>query len=63
MAASADMDSSWWRAAGFTQFAAPVVIFLVALLGVPMVFGKLGLQFANIGGLAAIAGMALTVLT
>lgn len=63
MAASAEMNPNWWRATGFTQFAAPGVIFLAALLGLPMVFGKLGLQFANIGGLAAIAAMALTVLT
>jgi len=43
--------------------AAPFMVYAVALIGVPLAFGKLGLQFANIGGLAAIAAMALTVLT
>jgi branched-chain amino acid transport system permease protein len=50
-----------WTLVGRIGF--PFVVFVVAFVGVPMVSGKLGMQFANIGGLAAIAAMALTVLT
>jgi branched-chain amino acid transport system permease protein len=43
--------------------AIPVLAFAVALIGVPMVSGQFSLQLANIGGLMAMAAMALTVLT
>jgi branched-chain amino acid transport system permease protein len=50
-----------WTVVG--RIALPCIVFAIALVGVPMMLGKLGMQFANIGGLAAIAAMALTVLT
>jgi branched-chain amino acid transport system permease protein len=50
-----------WAVVG--RIGLPCIVFAVAFVGVPMTLGKLGVQYANIGGLVAIAAMALTVLT
>lgn len=50
-----------WKS--FGPVVGPSFIYVVLLFGVPLSMGKLGLQFANIGGLAAVAALALTVLT
>jgi branched-chain amino acid transport system permease protein len=41
----------------------PYLVYLAALLAIPAISGKFAMQLANIGGLMAIAAMALTVLT
>lgn len=41
----------------------PYAIYIAALLAVPAVSGKFAMQLVNIGGLMAVAAMALTVLT
>ena len=51
------------RWTGVLRRVLPTLIFAVAFFGVPMVSGQFAMQLANIGGLMAIAAMALTVLT
>ncbi len=43
--------------------ALPFLLFIVAFFAIPAAFGKFAMQLANIGGLMAMAAMALTVLT